>query len=1002
MKAVHRRLHGARVLLACAVLSLLAWAEAFADEIKAPGYVVTVWGASEGAPQDVGNMAQTVDGMIWLGTNNGLFRFDGHHFSEFNVAPESLHVSRQVRDVVPDPKGGLWVLYGDAVEVHLAADGRTVTVPAGLPTGGISGAFVHADGRTFVTAADSLYVLSEGRWVRCDASTWGLPSAPIDTVASSATGDMLAIAGESIYRLPQGAHRFVEVAKLAEPNMGGLLVADPGGHLWVTYRKYTEVPGIRMATQPHAVNTNHITTFDTRGTFWTVQQGCDGLCSASRESALADMRAGRRPTRASVIPAGNISALSLMLDASGDLWVGARQGIVRFRPTVTEPVTPFEKGLGWFGVLPATDGTTLVSTYTRGGYNKVGLVDGKHVDILADDTAVSALTRLPDGTAILAGDDALYRVSGKVLQVLSPRPDEGTTASTDPAQVVLPAGAGRFWVSLRDRGLFLVDDSDWRHVGAAEGFPALSPTSGTIDASGVTWFGFSDGTLAALAPGATSSPAIAHVPSIGAITAISPGEPFLVGGEVGFGVLKDHTFIPLELRRHGLLRGVTGMVRTARGDVWLNTAKGLIGLSVTDLEKAGGGLGDGLPFRIVTTADGMPGGAQQVRPLPTLHQGADGKLWIAGVSGLVTFRPEDLGRDFAASPSLLAMHDGNGSSLLAGGKLEPGQRSLDADIVGVSLTDSGFVDLRYRLLGVDTAWRYAADEAKVSYSDLPPGQLRLEIQARGPSGDWSPSLFSATVTSRPAFFETAWFAVLMVLLVAAAAIVGHRYRMAVVRRRDEETTQAKLRERDRIARELHDSMLQGMAGVMLRVVAWQRDRRAPDELRSAFKDVAGQLSGLILEARARVISLRSVASYRMPLSEALRMIGDDHGSANGAAFDVVVEGEETPFDDMTHLAALDILREAIHNAFRHAKASHIALVLRYGEATLAAEVKDNGQGLPEPVTAEGRRAGHWGMVTMRERAQEIGGRLSMETGPGGTTVTLVVPLPQGDGSRHAR
>lgn len=992
MKAVHRRLRGVRALLACVVLGLLVWGDAFADDIKAPGYVVTVWGASEGAPQDVGNMAQTADGMIWLGTNNGLFRFDGHHFSEFNVAPESLHVSRQVRDVTPDPKGGLWVLYGDAVEVHLGADGRTVTIPAGLPTAGIGGAFVHADGRTFVTADDSLYVLADGRWVRCDASAWGLPSAPIDTVGSSATGDMLAIAGESIYRLPGGARRFVEVAKLAEPNKGGLLVADPEGHLWVTYRKYMEVPGVRMSTRPGAVNANHITTFDTRGTFWTVQQGCDGLCSASRESALADIREGRRPTRTSVIPAGNISALSLMLDATGDLWVGARQGLVRFRPTVTEPITPFEKGLGWFGVLPAADGTTLVTTYTRGGYNKIGLVDGNHVDILADDTAVSALTRLPDGTAVLAGDDALYRVSGKAFQVLSPRPDEGPTASTDPAQVVLPAGAGRFWVSLRDKGLFLVDGNDWRHVGAPEGFPALSPTSGTIDADGVTWFGFSDGSLAALAPGATSSPTITQVPSIGAITAISPGEPFLVGGEVGFGVVHRGTFRPVELRRHGLLRGVTGMVRTADGDVWLNTAKGLIGLRVRDIERTQDGKGEGLPFRIVTTADGMPGGAQQVRPLPTLHQAADGKLWIAGVSGLVTFRPDDLGRDIAATPSLLAMRDGNGASLLGGGELKPGQRSLDADIVGVSLTDAGFVDLRYRLPGVDTAWRYAADEAKVSYSDLPPGRLRLEIQARGPSGDWSPSLFSATVISQPAFYETAWFAMLMALLVVVAAVVGHRYRMAIVRRRDEETTQAKLRERDRIARELHDSMLQGMAGVMLRVVAWERDRRAPDELRSAFKDVAGQLSGLILEARARVISLRSVASYRMPLSDALRMIGDDHGSATGASFDVVVEGEETPLDDITHLAALDILREAIHNAFKHARASHIALTLRYGQSTLVAEVKDNGQGIPEPVTAEGRRAGHWGMVTMRERAQEIGGTLSIVTGVGGTTVGLMMPL----------
>jgi len=983
-----------RAMLAIVALGFLCPTFAAADEIKAPGYVVSQWGASEGAPQDVGNIAQTADGWIWLGTNNGLFRFDGRHFSEVTIAPESLHPSRDVRDLVPDPAGGLWVLYGNAIELHLGADGRTVTVPKGLPEDGVEGVFVHGDGRTFAFADDHLYVLQGDHWVACEGPAWTLPKESMDTAVNDANGDMIAVAGEAIYRLAKHSQQFVQVMHFDEPIVySGLLVPDPRGGLWATYRKYTQVTGIRMAKSLPAVNTNGITTFDGSGTFWTVQQDCEGLCRASSESAMADMQAGRRPTRETVIPPGTITAIALLVDSTGDLWVGARQGLLRFHRSVAQPVTGMDTHLGWFGVSPAADGTTLVTTYTRGGYNQIGVFKGDAFQLIQRDTAVSAITRLADGSAVLGGDNAIYRLMGTQLETLAARPGVGPKVPIVPVQVVLPAPGGRLWVSIRGKNLFLLDGQDWQSVGPKEGFPTTNPTTGVTDESGATWFGYADGSLARLPAGATASPEIRRLPSMGGVMSISPGEPFLVGGQTGLAFLDGTEFKPIELRRHGLLRGVTGIVRTKDGDVWLNTVSGLIAIKATELAALRTGSAHDLPFRIVTAADGMPGGAQQVRPLPTLNQAPNGLLWVAGVSGLVTFDPGALGPQGAATPSLTALRNGNGESLMAtGGDLEPGARSMEAEMVGLSLTDAGFVDLRYRLLGVDSAWRYAQDNANVSYPDLPPGQFRLEVQARGPSGDWSPSVFSATVNAKPAFFETTWFAVLVGLMAIALVVAGHFYRMAVVRRRHDEQTNVKLHERDRIAREMHDSMLQGMAGVMLRIVAWERDKRAPDDMRTAFKTVAGQLSSLVLEARARVIALRSVASDRIPLPGALRLIGEDHASASSATFEMSVEGRETSLDDLAHLAVLDIMREAIHNAFAHADAGCVQVILRYSDAAFIAEVRDNGRGIPEAVMAEGRRAGHWGMVTMRERAAEIGGTVAIESEAGGTAVVLTLPM----------
>ncbi|HVI56014.1 MAG TPA: triple tyrosine motif-containing protein [Luteibacter sp.] len=983
-----------RTALVSVALFLPGLSGAAAEEIKVPGYVVTFWGASEGAPQNVLNLAQTADGWIWLATNNGLFRFDGHRFSEFDMALAPYHASGQVTDVVPDTAGGLWVLYADTLEAHLGPGGRTVTVPPGLPAKGIDGVFVHGDGRSFAFTDDGLYLLEGQRWVRCDKAGWTLPDAPIKTARTDVDGDMIVTAGEATYRLAKHSQRFVQVMRFDEPIVySGLLVPDPVGRLWTTYRKYAQVAGVRMPTVPAAVNTNDIAAFDGSGTFWTIQQGCDGLCRASGESAMADMQAGRRPTRESVIPAGTITAVTLMIDATGDVWVGARQGLVRLHRAAVTPVTVFEKRLGWFGVLPSADGSTLVTTYTRGANNQIGVISGDRVEPVTGGGPISALTRLADGSAVLGGDDAIYRLVGKQLETLFARPDAGPSIPVTPVQLVLPATAGRLWLSIRSSGLFLLDGKAWRHVGPAVGFPASYPTAGAIEEDGTTWFGFPEGSLAQLPVGSTSSPMLRQVPAIGGITAISPGKPLLLGGELGMVLLEGNQFKPIELRRHGLLRGVTGIVRTKEGDVWVNALGGLIEIEAHDLARLRTGPPQDLPFRIVTTADGMPGGAQQVRPVPTLNVDANGLLWAAGVSGLVTLDPKALRPDRGVAPTITLMRSGKGVSLLAaGGELAADDRSLDAEMTGLSLTNPGFVDLRYRLLGLDKDWRYAQDNAKVSYPALPPGDFQLEVQARGPSGDWSPSVFSAHVRGRPAFVETVWFAMLLALLALGLGVAGHFYRMSVVRRRHEERAMAKLRERDRIARELHDSMLQGMAGVMLRVTAWGRDARAPEDMRSGFRNVAAQMSSLVLEARARVIALRSVASERMPFPEALRLIGDDHATASSAAFDITVEGPESPLEDVSHLAVLDIMREAIHNAFAHSEASHVQASIRYTDALLIAEVQDNGRGIPDAVLADGRRAGHWGLVTMRERAAEIGATLSIESRAGSTKIILTAPI----------
>ncbi|QDE39424.1 hypothetical protein FIV34_09530 [Luteibacter pinisoli] len=966
------------------VLGLACGEAVSATDIDVPGYVTTSWGAREGSPQDVNAMARTSDGWLWLGTPGGLFRFDGHTFYPYDLTPPSYRGSLQVTDLAVDPTGGLWVTYGRATVAHLAADGRTVTLPTGLPGGmeGVDGVYVDGDGRALAATGDGLFVLRGNAWVRCEAPEWSLPEAPLDNATLDAQGNLVVLAGTRIYRLARHATHFVQIAE--HPDFeDAVLISPRDGKLWAAHpHAVALVPGVTMPMRPGPANDSSVRASDRIGHLWTVSQGCPGLCrTVSAPATLSDEKTPVSP------PGGDgRQAMSVLGDAAGDVWMGGKQGLVRFHP---DDVQLVDGGHVYFAVSPASDGTVLVASDSHSVPDRVVVVTGTAVQTLADALPTTAITRVSDGSAILGGHEGLWRVAGGHLDAYSARP---AALGESPIQVLLPAGDGKLWMSMRDHGLFLVSGADWRELGSKDGFPAAWPLVGAAGDDGQDWFGFADGSVAAVEHGATRAPVIYRA-DIGPVTAVTPGQPLLIGGELGVAWFDGKVFRTLPLRQAGLLRGVTGIVRTPDNAVWINARAGLVRIDATEMARLVSGASSEAAFRLLDTANGLPGGAQQVRPLPTLSVDRQGRLWVAATAGLALVDPSHTAPAPAPRPAITSMASGDGVSLLArGGPLEPADRSLAVGLTGLSAAGPGNVQLRYRLHGVDRAWRFAQGATLLKYADLPSGDFQLEVQARGTEGDWSPSVSSGVVHARPLFRETPLFAVLVALAIAVLIAIAYAFRIASVRRRHAEQTEAKLQERDRIARELHDSTLQGMMGVMLRVTAWQRDERAPADMRAGLEKVSSQLMGLVLDGRARVIALRSVASTRIALSEALRMIGEDHADGSDAAFDLSVEGPELPLGDARQMTILDILREAMHNAFLHADAGHVHVALVYSDVELRAVVRDDGRGIPEEIAEQGQRPGHWGLVTMKERAADIGGRVSIDSEPGRTAVTLTVAL----------
>jgi signal transduction histidine kinase len=280
----------------------------------------------------------------------------------------------------------------------------------------------------------------------------------------------------------------------------------------------------------------------------------------------------------------------------------------------------------------------------------------------------------------------------------------------------------------------------------------------------------------------------------------------------------------------------------------------------------------------------------------------------------------------------------------------------------------------------------------VEYAHLGPGRYRFEVQARGPSGDWSAAASSSTIRRRPAFHETGWFFVLVALLATGLAGLLYRARVAAVHRRLREKDAERNHERDRIARDLHDSMLQGMQGLSLRLQSWQVDDRASSGLRQELARAAERLNALTLEGRARIVGLRSAASETITIADAISMVGNDHAATYAARFEMTVLGTKRPVPRAVRATLIDIISEAIHNAFVHGNPDAVSVTLDHQDSVVVAVVDDDGSGLPVDIAAAGQRPGHWGLVNMRERARLAGGTLLVASDESGTAVTVTVPV----------
>jgi signal transduction histidine kinase len=338
-------------------------------------------------------------------------------------------------------------------------------------------------------------------------------------------------------------------------------------------------------------------------------------------------------------------------------------------------------------------------------------------------------------------------------------------------------------------------------------------------------------------------------------------------------------------------------------------------------------------------------------------------------------------------------------SLRAGGRdypaadglhLPEGTRTVELAFTATALSIPERARLRYRLEGVDPDWRDVQHERAASYTNLAPGNYRFQVIAANEDGVWNTAGAAIVFDIAPAFWQTAWFRALG----AAAGIfmlgLLYRWRLAVAARRATERANARLEERERIARSLHDTLLQAVQGLVLRFQA-EVMRMPPDSPSAAVLDTAlADADRLIASTRDEVMALRRVPRAAELLDE-LRAAVSTLAPGSDHLLRCELRGEARALRGEAAGEIFCALREAAVNSVRHAQATRIAIVLHFLPGALEASVVDDGVGIDRKVAQSGR-AGHFGLVGMRERVRHLGGRITVTAAPGGgTAVRIRIP-----------
>jgi signal transduction histidine kinase/ligand-binding sensor domain-containing protein len=949
------------------------------------------WTSKDGAPAGIITIAQTPSGWLWVGSHAGLFRFDGVRFERVDLRPPQSTASHSVVHLYVTREGDLWVAYSFGGADRLAGDtsGHITHTHEEAGGGTINDFAQSAVGDMWaVTTRQDIYHLENGSWVT-PAAEWGLQGRHVAYITSDLQGRLWASSDAGLYVLPVGGRKFVRAGQspadkteIIESQRGQLIsVSEQLGYREFEAPVATPSRSGRSSFSP----TSNATIRARDGSIWS--RACTvGVCRKSDP----DLRAGVSMAELSgdtFARADGLSsdfALTMFEDAEGSIWVGTTKGLDQFRKNDVRVL----RSSGFISFALATDagGSLWVSTANDPcslwtlGTTLATSGRAKHVESLYTDK---------DGSLLIGGSDGLVRQQNKLSLPFEPAApiafDHGGI------NAIARDRDDQLWISVRHLGVFRLDGAQWQAKGGVAALPDLYANLIVADTTGNVWLGYSDGRLAAVANGHARIYGEAEGLRTGSVTAILPGRTLLVGGDLGLYAFHEGRFQRIKAKDDRLLDGITGMAVGRDGALWVNAIGGAMRIEWRDLLGALDAPDHEVPVRLFDANDGMSGGAQQILPLHTAVEDAAGVIWFATTDGLASIDPLKLQHNPVAPKVEIQSITTPERAYVPDAQLVLPAHTHDVtfNFTALSLAVPERVRFRVRLYGVDSGWRDIDGRRSISYSNLSPGRYTFGVAASNNDGEWSHDAARASFSITPAPYQTTTFKVFLGLVIGLAlwAISQLYVRRAVAR----VTTRMRERihERERIARDLHDTLLQDIEALVVNLQVLGRDHVESERVQVELEGLTDEARKALLNARNRVAGLREDSGDAGLIIDALQEMGDRLRLLYPARYDLKVIGVPRALKALAGEEINSIVREAMLNAFRHASASEVEVTLVYKSSGILVSIRDNGSGIDPEVLREGRREGHWGLVGMRERATKLASHLKVSTERGvGTRISL--------------
>jgi signal transduction histidine kinase/ligand-binding sensor domain-containing protein len=956
------------------------------------------WTAKDGAPEEIGAIAQTTDGYLWLGAQRGLFKFDGIQFTRY-VPPAGVRLpSSNIHALMATPDGGLLIAFTPSGVALLKQGQLTLYQEQDLE---VSGFARDLDGRIWAGVwteqgekGAGLRYLENGRWLKVgkDRQLW---HESVDYLFVDRAGTLWA-AGDYVETLSRYSHTFqLRYRATGLPSMS----QSPNGQIWMGRPFFGISPvdntGKSIPGPKISISTSNVM-FDRDGALWTY--GADGgLCLVRFPERLGNRLIGATDpavecmTEKDGLTDQKINGL--FEDREGNIWAVSNRGVDRFSESHLVPV-PLNTHVKNVTLLPSGDGGLWIGSASANPFvrlqKNLSVSTVKLADARLYTENVSSVYRDSDGVAWWGAQGGIWRQRDDrftfypVPKILGPAM----------AWEIFPDGrSGKLWVRLGEAGLFQFKDGVWTKPDLPSGLTNPLPSATFYDRGNRIWLGYKGNHVSVIESGMARSFDARDGLDVGRIRSIrGQGGLMFFGGELGLTTFKNGRFTTVHIPEDSALGAVTAIVATQDGALWLAAQPGIARISPADVTALAADPRRLIVPEVFGVYDGLNGSVQTEPRSSTAVQGTDGKLWFATTAGLVWIDSAHLKRNSIRPPVVIkALNSEQHKYAPQDSQVLPeGTTSLRIEYTALSLSIPEKVKFKYKLSGIDKDWQEGGALREAVYNNLGPGHYTFRVIAANNDGLWNEDGATLRFDIAPTWYQAMWFRVLIIVTALLLMFAFYRRRVHVIEHEINLRFEARMAERMRIARELHDTLLQALQGLILNFSNFSSRATASDEVREEIEQSLDRAERLVVSGRERIRDLRQGRSRAEDLSEALNNLVTEMFGASDPKVNVSIDGEPRPLNADLQEEAVWIVSEAMANARQHSGADRINLLVSYHGRHLSISVEDNGSGFNTDVASG--KTGHFGLAGMRERSESRGGRLFVQSSPNkGTVVKLTFP-----------